>query len=48
MLGVLLEFGGLGWLLLHGVQFAVRQEHGLRGVLVVVGEGVVTLRVVEA
>lgn len=47
VLRVLLELGGLCWLLLHGVQFAVRQEHRLRGVLVIVGESVVTLRVVE-
>lgn len=34
-------------LFLHGVQFTVRQEHWLSGVLVVMGESVVSLRKVE-
>lgn len=45
--GVLLELLCFFGLLLHRVQFSVRQEHWLRSVLVVMGESVVSLREVE-
>lgn len=48
MFGVLLELLCFFRLLLHGMQFTVRQEHWLRGVLVVMGESVVSLSEVES